>query len=136
MIARCKEKHVEDILAMAQEILRTSADNHGGAAGKCRLDRYLRNSGDPSRIEELQPVGGRQAPLKRAPKKVFENPIHSRIGSPFSPLDGLWRTLGQPCNFLCQPVVPQTPSKAAGDQTGNFGSSTAELALNCDRSNH
>src|ERR1700691_2665932 len=84
----------------------------------------------------MQPVGGRQASLKRAPKKVLEKPEHNRIGSPFSPLDRLWRTLGQSRNFLCQPFVPQAPSKTAGAQTGNSGCSAAELALNCYGVNH
>src|SRR5580704_2896913 len=84
----------------------------------------------------MQPVGGWQASLKPAPKKVLENPEHNGIGSPFSLLDRLWRTLGQSRNFLCQAFVPQTPSKAAGDQTGNFGCSAAELALNCYGVNH
>src|SRR5580698_2155832 len=84
----------------------------------------------------MQPVGRRQASLKRSPKEVLEDPVHNGIGSPFSPLDRLWRTFGQSRNFLCQPFVPQTPSKAAGDQTGNFGCSAAELALNCDCVNH
>src|SRR6202453_815980 len=84
----------------------------------------------------MQPVGGRQASLKPAPKKVLEKPVYESIGSPFSPLDRLWRTLGQSRDFLCQPFVPQTPSEAAGDQTGNFGCSAAELALNCYGVNH
>src|SRR5271170_7425227 len=84
----------------------------------------------------MQPVGGRQASLKPAPKKVLEKPVHNRVGSPFSLLDRLWRTLGQSRNFLCQPFIPQTPSKATGDQTGNFGCSAAELALNCYSVNH
>src|ERR1700689_2046723 len=79
----------------------------------------------------MQPVGGRQASLKRAPKKVLEKPEHNRIGSPFSPLDRFRRTLGQSRDFLCQPFVPQTPSKTAGYQAGNFGCSATELALNC-----
>src|SRR5277367_6882843 len=84
----------------------------------------------------MQSVGRRQASLKPAPKKVLKNPEHKRIGSPFSLLDRLWRTLGQSRDFLCQPLVPQIPSKTAGDQTGNFGCSTAELALNCYSVNH
>ena len=124
---------MEDILAIAEKILRASADNHRRAAGKRCLDRRFGNSGDPARIEQMQPVGGRQASLKRSPKKVLENPVHGRIASPFSPLDCLWRTLGQSRDFLRQPLVPQIPSKTAGDQTGNFGCSAAELALNCYR---
>ena len=127
---------MEDIRAIAQEILRAAADNHRGPTGKCRLDRRFRNSGDPARIQQAQPVGGRQASLKRATKKIFEDPVDDRIGSPFSPLNRLWRTFRQTCDFLCQPLVPQVPSKAACDQAGNLRSSAAELALNCDGVNH
>src|SRR3984885_12250779 len=84
----------------------------------------------------MEPAGRRQASLKPTPKKVLENPVHGGIGSPFSLLDRLRRTLGQSCNFLCQPFVPQTPSKTVGDQTGNFGCSAAELALNCNDIHH
>src|ERR1700722_6158069 len=41
MISRCIEKHVEDVLAIAQEKLRTSAHNHRRTTGKCCPDSYL-----------------------------------------------------------------------------------------------
>src|SRR5580658_4250216 len=131
MIARGIEKHTEDTLSIAKEILRASADNHRRTTGICRLDRFFRDSGDPARIQQMQPLGGRHASFKGAPKKVFENPVYNRIGSPFSPLDRLWRTFGQSRDLLCQPFVPEAPSKATGDQSGNFGCSAAALPLNC-----
>src|ERR1700733_12963844 len=79
----------------------------------------------------MQPTGRRQASLKTASKKILKKPVHHGIASPLSLLDRLWRTLGQPRDFLCQPFVPQSPSEATGDQTGNFGCSAAELTLNC-----
>src|ERR1700679_3949566 len=79
----------------------------------------------------MQPAGGRQASLKPPAKEGLKKPEHHGFASPFSPLDRLWRTLGQPRDFLCQPFVPQSPSEATGDQTGNFGCSAAELTLNC-----
>src|ERR1700722_20055821 len=84
----------------------------------------------------MQPAGGRQASLKPAAEEVLEKPVHHGIASPFSLLDRLWRTLGQPRDFLGQPFIPQSPSEAAGDHTGNFGCSAAELALDCYGVNH
>src|SRR5580658_7799076 len=84
----------------------------------------------------MQPAGGWQASLKPAAKKILENPDHERIGSPFSLLYRLWRTLGQSRDFLCQPFVPETPSKTGRDQIGDFGRSAAELALYCYRIDH
>src|SRR3984885_2207718 len=84
----------------------------------------------------MQPVGGWQTSLKPAPEKVLEKPEHNRIGSPFSALDRLGRTLGQSRDFLRQPFIPEIPSKTAGEQTGNFGCSAPELALNCYHVNH
>jgi hypothetical protein len=85
---------MEDILAIAEKKLRTSADNYRRTAGKGSLDRYFRNSGDAARIEYVQPAGRWQASLKPAPKKVLEKPVHERISSPFSSLDCLGRTFG------------------------------------------
>jgi hypothetical protein len=127
---------MEDILAIAQKKLRTSTDNYRRTAGKSGFDRYFRNSGYAARIEQVQSVGGQQASLKPTPKEVLENSVYEGIDSPFSLLDRLWRTFGQSRDFLCQPFISQTPSQAAGDQTGNFGCSAAELAFNCDGLNH
>jgi hypothetical protein len=101
VIARCIEKYMKDILAIAEKNLRTSADNHRRTAGDCRLDSCFRDSGDAERIEQVQPVGGWQASLKPAAKKVLEDSHHNGIGSPFSLLDRLWGTLGQSRYFLC-----------------------------------
>jgi hypothetical protein len=57
---------MEDILAIAEKILRTSTYNYQRTAGEGGLDRRFRNSGDAARIEQVQPVGWRQAPLKPA----------------------------------------------------------------------
>jgi hypothetical protein len=50
MIATSIEKYMENVATIAQEILRTSTDNHRRTAGKGGFDRYLRNIGDPARI--------------------------------------------------------------------------------------
>src|ERR1700722_5109700 len=84
----------------------------------------------------METIGGRQASLKRASQKVLEKPVHDRIASPLSLLDYLRLTLSESSDLQGQTLVPQTPSEAACDQTGNFRRSATELALNCNSVHH
>src|ERR1700677_247531 len=84
----------------------------------------------------METIGGRQAPLKRAAKKVLEKPVHHRVASPLPLLDHLRLTLSQASDFLRQAFVPQTPPETAGNQTCNLRCPATELALNSNGVHH
>src|SRR6201986_2450519 len=78
----------------------------------------------------MQAASGRQASLEAAAKEVLEDPVHDRIGAPFSALDCLRRTVGPRRNFLSQAFLPSLPAKATDEQNGNLRPSAADLAVN------
>src|SRR5579862_786805 len=132
VIARGVEECAEDILAIAQKILRPSAHDDAGAFGERLVDCRLRNGGDATRVDQSQAVRGGQASLECSAKKGDEDSINCGIFSPFHVLDRLRRTLCQTSDFLRQAFVPELPPEPLGEQLCNLRSATTELTLNCD----
>src|SRR3954465_2385218 len=69
-------------------------------------------------------------------EKGFEKPVVERIGPFLSIFDYRRGTLGQPCDFFGQSLVPELPGKALRYQLGNFSSTATILALDCDNFDH
>ena len=116
VIARSIEECTEDILAIAEKILRAAANDDAWAARKCVIDHLFGNGGDAARIKQFQAIGWRQGSLECSSKKRLKDAINRRIIFPFPLLDRLRRAVGQACDFLSQFVVPQLPAESLGEQ--------------------
>ena len=135
-VARSVEEYPKHVLAIAQKVLRTPANDYAGSARQCVINDLLGYVGDSACIKQFQPIRGRQGALERSSEKRLEDAINCRIIFPFSLLDRLRRTVGEPRDFLSEFVIPQLPTQKLGQLGSDRRTATSKFTFDRYGLNH